>query len=102
MNAPVRQCEKIERPEYRRSRGRSKKSWREVIRHDLKTLELVEDMTQGRRLWRYRLRFWTLDSRLSIFPLDLMDLEVTGTCVYYYLLCNLYYWNIFASDLSCR
>jgi len=50
MDAPVKRCERIVRPNCRRSRGRSKKSWSEVIRHDLKTLGLVEDMAQDRRL----------------------------------------------------
>ena len=40
----------IEYPEYSRGRGRPKKSWSEVIRHDLKTLRLVEDMAQDRKL----------------------------------------------------
>jgi len=43
-DAPIRRCETIECLDYRRSRGRPKKSWSEVIRHDLKTLGLVEDM----------------------------------------------------------
>jgi len=43
-DAPVRRCETIECPDYKRSRGRSKKSWSDVIRHDLKTLGLMEDM----------------------------------------------------------
>jgi len=46
MDAPVRRCEKIDHSDYRRSRGRPKKSWSEVIRHDLKTLGVVEDMAQ--------------------------------------------------------
>ena len=46
----------IECLEYKRSRGRPKKSWNEVIRHDLKILGLVEDMTQDRRLWRSRIK----------------------------------------------
>jgi len=50
MNTPVRRCEMIEYPEYSRGRGRPKKSWSEVIRHDLKTLGLVEDMAQDRKL----------------------------------------------------
>jgi len=50
MNVPVRRCEMIEHPEYSRGRGRPKKSWSEVIRHDLKTLRLVEDMAQDRKL----------------------------------------------------
>jgi len=41
---------------YRRSRGRPKKSWREVIRHDLRTLGLVEDMAQDRKFWRARIK----------------------------------------------
>ena len=42
-------CEKIDRLEHKRSQGRPKKSWSEVIKYDLKTLGLVEDMTQDRR-----------------------------------------------------
>jgi len=39
----MRRCEWIECPEYRRSRRTPKKSWSEVIRHDLKTLGLGHD-----------------------------------------------------------
>ena len=46
-DAPVRRCETIECLDYRKNRGGSKKSWSKVIRHDLKTLGLVDDMTQG-------------------------------------------------------
>jgi len=55
-DAPIRKCETIEYPEYRRSRGRPKKSWSEVIKYDLKTLGLVEDMAQDRKLWRSRIK----------------------------------------------
>jgi len=48
MDAPVRR--------YRRGRDRLKKSWNEVIRHNLTTLGLTEDMAQGRRLWRSRIK----------------------------------------------
>ena len=44
MDSPVKRCERIERPKYKRGRGRPKKSWSKVIRHNWKTLELVEDM----------------------------------------------------------
>jgi len=57
MDTPVRRCERIELPEYRRSRGRPNNSWGEVTRHDLKTLGLVEDMAQDRRLLRSRIKF---------------------------------------------
>jgi len=43
-DALVRRCETIKCPDYRRSRGRPKKSWSEVVRYDLKTLGLVEDL----------------------------------------------------------
>jgi len=52
----VRRCERIDWLEHRRSRGRSKKSWSEVIKSDLKTLGLVEDTTQDRRLWRAKIK----------------------------------------------
>jgi len=55
-DAPVRRYETIEYMDYRRSRGRSKKSWSEVIRRDLKTLGLVEDMIQDRKLWRSKIK----------------------------------------------
>ena len=38
MDAPVRKCENIERLDCKSSRGRPKKNWSEVIRHNLKTL----------------------------------------------------------------
>ena len=50
MDAQVKICEKIDRLEHRRSRDRLKKSWSEVIRHNLKILRLVGDMAQSRTL----------------------------------------------------
>ena len=50
MDASVRICENFDRLHHRRGRGRLKKSWSKVIRQDLKTLELVEDMARDRRL----------------------------------------------------
>jgi len=55
-DSPVRRCEIIECLDYRRSRGRPKNSWNEVIRHDLGTLGLVEDMAWDRKLWRDRIK----------------------------------------------
>ena len=80
MNALVRRCERIDRPNYR-SRGRPNKSQSEVIRHDLKTLGLVEGMARIEGFGGLELRLWILDSGLSIFPLDLADLEATGARV---------------------
>jgi len=52
----MRRCETIECLNYRRSRGRPKKSYSEVIRHDLKIQALMEDITQDRKLWRARIK----------------------------------------------
>ena len=52
-DAPVRRCETNVDSDHRRHRGRPKKS---SIRHDLKTLGLVKDMAQDRKLWRARIK----------------------------------------------
>jgi len=44
MDASMRRCENIDHLDCKRSTGRPKKYWSKVIRHDLKTLGLVEDM----------------------------------------------------------
>jgi len=49
IDASVRRCEKIDHTQHIRGGGRPKKSYSEVIKHDLKTLGLVEDMAQDRR-----------------------------------------------------
>lgn len=40
----------------RRGRGRPKKYWGEMIRHDMTQLELTEDMSLDRRVWKSRIR----------------------------------------------
>ncbi|PHT55553.1 Vacuolar protein sorting-associated protein 54, chloroplastic [Capsicum baccatum] len=42
-NAPVRRCERLAMDGFRRGRGRPKRYWREVIRHDMEQLELTEE-----------------------------------------------------------
>ena len=56
VDAPARRCEQLDHSEHKRGRGRLKKSWSEVIRDDLKTLGSVEEMTQNRRLRRFRIK----------------------------------------------
>ena len=56
MDALVRRGETIVWLDHRRRRGRPRKSWREVIRHELKTLGLVEDIAHDRKLWRVRIK----------------------------------------------
>ncbi|KAM3234157.1 hypothetical protein P3L10_019516 [Capsicum annuum] len=55
-DAPVRRCERIALDGFRRRRGRLKKYWREVIRHDMEQLHLTEGMTLDRKVWRSRIR----------------------------------------------
>ncbi|KAF3638461.1 putative folate transporter 1, chloroplastic-like [Capsicum annuum] len=55
-DAPVRRCERLALDGFRRSRGRPKKYWRQVIRHDMEQLQLTEDMTLDRKVWRSRIR----------------------------------------------
>jgi len=56
MDAPMRRCENIDRLDCKKRRDRPKKSWSKVIRHDLTTLGLVEDMAQDRTLRRSRIK----------------------------------------------
>ncbi|PHT36060.1 Protein CCA1 [Capsicum baccatum] len=55
-DAPVRRCERLAMDGFRRGRGRPKKYWGEVIRRDMEQLQLTEDMTLDRKVWRARIR----------------------------------------------
>ncbi|PHT30240.1 hypothetical protein CQW23_30169 [Capsicum baccatum] len=48
-DAPVRRCERLSLDDFGRDRGRPKKYWREMIRHDMEKLQLTEDMTLDRK-----------------------------------------------------
>ncbi|XP_070050962.1 uncharacterized protein [Nicotiana tomentosiformis] len=49
-DTPVRRCEGLKLEGLRRGRGRPKKSWGEVIRHNMAQLQLTEDMTLDRKV----------------------------------------------------
>ncbi|KAF3624282.1 putative pre-mRNA-processing factor 6-like [Capsicum annuum] len=49
-DAPVRRCERLALDDFKRRRGRPKKYWREVIRHDMEQLQFIEDMTLDRKV----------------------------------------------------
>ncbi|KAF3654976.1 Tropinone reductase -like protein [Capsicum annuum] len=49
MDASVRRCERLALDGFKRGRGRPKKYWREVIRHDMEQLRLTEDITLDRK-----------------------------------------------------
>ncbi|KAF3619609.1 putative thioredoxin Y1, chloroplastic-like [Capsicum annuum] len=55
MDAPVRRCERLALDSFRRGRGRPKKYWGEVIRRDMEQLQLIEDMTLDRKVWKTRI-----------------------------------------------
>ncbi|XP_070036951.1 uncharacterized protein [Nicotiana tomentosiformis] len=55
IDAPVRRCESLDMESLRRGRGRPKKYWGEVIRQDMALLQLTENMTLDRRVWRSRI-----------------------------------------------
>jgi len=50
VNIPARRCESINLMHCKRGRGRSKTSWNEVIKGDMKFMGLTEDMAQDRNL----------------------------------------------------
>ncbi|KAF3685402.1 putative xyloglucan glycosyltransferase 5-like [Capsicum annuum] len=56
FDAPLRRCDTLATDGFRRGRGRPKEYWREVIRHDMEQLQLTEDMTLDRKVWRKHIR----------------------------------------------
>ncbi|KAK4364064.1 hypothetical protein RND71_015422 [Anisodus tanguticus] len=56
MDAPVRRCERLAMDGFRRGRGRPKKYCGEVIRRDMAQVQLTEDVTLDRGLWRTQIR----------------------------------------------
>ena len=50
MNESVRMCEKIDLLASRRERGRLKKRWNELIKYDLNSTGLTENIAQDKSL----------------------------------------------------
>ncbi|KAF3678769.1 Callose synthase 5 [Capsicum annuum] len=66
----VRRCKRLAADRFRRSRGRPKKYWREVIRHDMEQFQLTEDMTLDRKirtLGMLRSRFQSLPGAFNTY-----------------------------------
>ncbi|XP_019259063.1 PREDICTED: uncharacterized protein LOC109237238 [Nicotiana attenuata] len=55
-DAPVRRCERLALEGLRRSRGKTKKYWGEVIRQDMAVLQLTEDKIMDRKVWKLRIK----------------------------------------------
>ncbi|PHU25653.1 Protein NAP1 [Capsicum chinense] len=53
-----RRCKRLALDGFRRGKGRPKKYRREVIRRDMDQLQLTEDMTLDRKLWKMRIRVY--------------------------------------------
>ena len=52
----MRRCELINIPRGKRGRGQPKKSLDDVIREDLRVVDLSDELAQDRKLWRDRIR----------------------------------------------
>ncbi|KAF3675616.1 Protein trichome birefringence-like 33 [Capsicum annuum] len=55
MSPTHQKCERLALDGFRRGRGRPKKYWGEVIRRDMEQLQLTEDMTLDRKVWKTRI-----------------------------------------------
>ncbi|KAF3637614.1 putative TMV resistance protein N-like isoform X1 [Capsicum annuum] len=73
-DVPVRRCERLALDGFRKSRGRPKKYWREVIRLDMEQLQLTEDMTLDRKSYMIFMQF-VAGGRLEtiLYKLEVLD-----------------------------
>ena len=55
MDAPIKRVEKIDIKQGKKLRGRPKITWMEVVKKDMKLLELEEKMMANRNDWRRRI-----------------------------------------------
>ena len=55
MDAPVRRVEKIGIVQGKKLRGRPKMTWMEVVKKDMKLLELEEGTVVDRNVWRRKI-----------------------------------------------
>ncbi|XP_075079727.1 uncharacterized protein LOC142164959 [Nicotiana tabacum] len=56
IDAPVRRCERLTMAGLRKGMGRPKKYCEEVIRQDISTFYLIEDMTNDMKVWKSRIK----------------------------------------------
>ena len=55
MDAPIKKVKKIDIEQGKKLRGRPKMTWMEVVKKDMKLLELEERMITDRNYWRKRI-----------------------------------------------
>ena len=55
MDAPIKKVEKIDFEQSKKLRGRPKMTWIEVVKNDMKLLELEERMVVDRNVWRRKI-----------------------------------------------
>ena len=55
MDAAVRRMEKIDIEQGKKLRGRPKMTWKEVVKKDMKLLELEERIVADKNYWRRRI-----------------------------------------------
>lgn len=56
MNAPVWRCKKLVMDGFRSGSRRLKKHWGKMIRQDMINLQLIEEMTLDRKVWKTQIR----------------------------------------------
>nr|XP_016440806.1 PREDICTED: uncharacterized protein LOC107766524 [Nicotiana tabacum] len=56
IDAPMRGCERLSMAGLRNKRDSPKKYWGDVVKQDMILLQLIEDMTHDRKVWRLRIR----------------------------------------------
>ena len=55
IDAPVRRVKKIDIEQGKKLRGIPKMTWMELVKKDMKLLELAERMVADRNVWRRRI-----------------------------------------------
>ena len=55
MDAPIRRVEKTDIEQGKKLREKPKMTWMEVVKKDMKLLELEERMVANRNVWRRRI-----------------------------------------------
>ena len=66
MDAPVRRVGKIDIEQGKKLRGRPKMTWMEVVKKDMKLLELEDRMVADRNVWREGSMYW-IEYKLFIY-----------------------------------
>jgi len=84
----VRRYERINISDGKRGKGRPKKNLDELIREDLKVVELTEDTAQDRRLWRDRIKNIDFRELGSYLPFSCSRVDLVVVFSYFVFICR--------------